>query len=360
MALMLLPHWTDGCIASQEGLFFEASGTTPYHFLTAAAMSANSSNPVRELRYTDNNAAVGVPMMQKMGVKYLMVFTEAAKAQADTRSDLELVARERPVEHLSGRGHRHRRAADGAAGGGQRPRRRPARAQPRAGHQLVPEPRRVGGDARRRRARRVAAHRCAGRPRPPDRRRADGARGARSTSWCPSRPSSRWRSTRSRSATTRWATRDLSFDVSQIGVPVLVKVSYFPNWQVEGADGPVPHRAQLHGGRARRRTHVSFHYEASTLGQVAYLLTFVGFGLLVFWRCRGDVRHRSPHPFMVDAQRPSDWTPADPWDAQGADGYGWSLADDDPLPDDPLPADDTLLGPTTTCCRRHVLARTTT
>ena len=61
MALMLLPHWTDGCIASQEGLFFEASGTTPYHFLTAAAMSANSSNPVRELRYTDNNAAVGVP-----------------------------------------------------------------------------------------------------------------------------------------------------------------------------------------------------------------------------------------------------------------------------------------------------------
>ena len=40
MALMLLPHWTDGCIASMEGLFFEASGTTPYHFLTAAAMSA--------------------------------------------------------------------------------------------------------------------------------------------------------------------------------------------------------------------------------------------------------------------------------------------------------------------------------
>ena len=35
MALMLLPHWTDGCIGSMEGLFFEASGTTPYHFLTA-------------------------------------------------------------------------------------------------------------------------------------------------------------------------------------------------------------------------------------------------------------------------------------------------------------------------------------
>ena len=53
MALMLLPHWTDGCIASMEGLFFEASGTTPYHFVTAAAVSSNSSNPVRELRYDD-------------------------------------------------------------------------------------------------------------------------------------------------------------------------------------------------------------------------------------------------------------------------------------------------------------------
>ena len=47
MALMLLPFWTDGCIGSMEGLYFEASGTTPYHFLTTSAMSEHSSNPVR-------------------------------------------------------------------------------------------------------------------------------------------------------------------------------------------------------------------------------------------------------------------------------------------------------------------------
>ncbi|MCI3949440.1 MAG: hypothetical protein K0R11_1374 [Acidimicrobiales bacterium] len=29
MALMLLPYWTDGCIGSMEGLYFEASATTP-------------------------------------------------------------------------------------------------------------------------------------------------------------------------------------------------------------------------------------------------------------------------------------------------------------------------------------------
>src|ERR1700680_2676952 len=30
----------------------------------------------------------------------------------------------------------------------------------------------------------------------------------------------------------------VSFDVDTIGVPVLVKVSYFPNWQASGAKGP--------------------------------------------------------------------------------------------------------------------------
>ena len=30
----------------------------------------------------------------------------------------------------------------------------------------------------------------------------------------------------------------ISFHVSRVGTPVLVKVSYFPNWQASGADGP--------------------------------------------------------------------------------------------------------------------------
>ena len=30
----------------------------------------------------------------------------------------------------------------------------------------------------------------------------------------------------------------VSFHVSRVGTPVLVKVSYFPNWQVAGATGP--------------------------------------------------------------------------------------------------------------------------
>ena len=96
MALMLLPHWSDGCIGSMEGLFFEASGTTPYHFLTTAAMSKQSSNPVRELRYQDNDASVGVPEMQALGVRYVMVRTAEAKASASQQPELTYITTSGP------------------------------------------------------------------------------------------------------------------------------------------------------------------------------------------------------------------------------------------------------------------------
>ena len=53
-------------------------------------MSKNSSNPVRELRYVDNDASIGVPMLQKLGVKYAMVFTADAKREADANTDRRL------------------------------------------------------------------------------------------------------------------------------------------------------------------------------------------------------------------------------------------------------------------------------
>ena len=95
-ALMMLPYWTDGCIASMEGLYFEASGTTPYHFLTAAAMSSASSNPVRQLRYVNNDAEAGVPELQALGVRYLMVTTDAAIREADAQPELTPITESGP------------------------------------------------------------------------------------------------------------------------------------------------------------------------------------------------------------------------------------------------------------------------
>ena len=53
LALMLLPYWTNGRIASMEGLYYESAATTPYHFMAVAPLSGpgNASNPVRGLDY---------------------------------------------------------------------------------------------------------------------------------------------------------------------------------------------------------------------------------------------------------------------------------------------------------------------
>ena len=50
-ALMLLPFETNGCIDSMEGLLFESSATTPYHFLNQAELSAGPSEPEVGLPY---------------------------------------------------------------------------------------------------------------------------------------------------------------------------------------------------------------------------------------------------------------------------------------------------------------------
>ena len=47
-SLMLLPYWTHGCIDSMEGLLFESSATTPYHFVNQAELSAVPSDPDRD------------------------------------------------------------------------------------------------------------------------------------------------------------------------------------------------------------------------------------------------------------------------------------------------------------------------
>src|SRR5262249_46844262 len=92
-ALMLLPYWTNGCIGSQEGLYYESSATTPYHFLNAAELSDHPSNPVRGLNYPSApDVTEGVQHLQMLGVKYFLAVTPDVEAQANANSNLQLVA----------------------------------------------------------------------------------------------------------------------------------------------------------------------------------------------------------------------------------------------------------------------------
>ncbi len=82
MALMLLPYWTNNCIGSQEGLLFESSATTPYHFLIQAEVSQSPSDPQVGLPYGGLDVALGVQHLQMLGVRYLITETQAATLQA--------------------------------------------------------------------------------------------------------------------------------------------------------------------------------------------------------------------------------------------------------------------------------------
>jgi hypothetical protein len=92
MGPMLLPHFTDGCIGSMEGLYFESSATTPYHFLNASLLSARSSDPQRGLPYTAIDIATGVRHLQEFGVRYYMAFSPEALRQAALVPDLRSIA----------------------------------------------------------------------------------------------------------------------------------------------------------------------------------------------------------------------------------------------------------------------------
>jgi hypothetical protein len=79
-------------------------------------------------------------------------------------------------------------------------------------------------------------------------------------------------------------TSTVSFDVSDVGTPVLVKTSYFPNWQASGADGPwrvAPNLMVV----VPTSEHVELRYGRTPVDWLAWLVTFAGIALaVVLWR----------------------------------------------------------------------------
>jgi hypothetical protein len=81
MALMLFPYWSEGH-PSMEGLFFESSLTTPFHFLNASEVSERPSNPVRGLDYRGLNMERGIAHLAVYDVAYYVSFTEKGASEA--------------------------------------------------------------------------------------------------------------------------------------------------------------------------------------------------------------------------------------------------------------------------------------
>ncbi|MGH9152490.1 MAG: hypothetical protein ACRD03_08855, partial [Acidimicrobiales bacterium] len=263
LALMLLPYWTDGCIGSMEGLYFESSATTPYHFLSASELSRRASRPQRDLPYSDFDLDLGVRHLQLLGSRYFMAFTPEARAAAAAHPDLRLVASAGPfaVNYPTGPGERTWEVHEVAGSDLVVP--------------LENEPAVMTGVGRGEKAwleqsvdwymdpSRWGVHLALdgppGWPRVPDASVAPPAEAV-----APAEVSG-----------VEVGDDRISFDVDRPGSPVLVKASYFPNWKADGARGPWRVSPNVMVVVPTER-HVELHYGTTPVDVAGNGLTVVG------------------------------------------------------------------------------------
>ena len=283
-ALMLLPYWTNGCVDSMEGLLFESSTTTPYHFINQAELSEGPSEPEVGLPYGTVDVTLGVQHLQLLGVKYFMAETPQVEAQANADPSLQLVARTGPWTYtyqgakttttwniymvkdsalvtplrndpvvLSGIGA----AASSWLGNSPDLQTTPIHG-PSIDWYLHP----ARWDVE------LAQSGPASWPR---------------TNVNDIRPSVRHVASTRVSHVTQ-TDSSISFHVTRVGTPVLVKVSYFPNWHASGAAGPwrvTPNLMVV----VPTSHDVTLTYGSSTSDQLGVVLTIIGLvalGILVW------------------------------------------------------------------------------
>jgi phosphomannomutase len=297
-ALMLLPYWTNGCIGSEEGLYYESSATTPYHFLNVAELSDQPANPVVGLDYPSApDVAEGVEHLQMLGVKYFMAETPDIETQADADSNLQLVGTVGPfpVTYTTGstttvdqRTWKIYEIADSA------------QVTP-----LVYQPVVVTGVTQK------GLFGITSKPNP--------------LAWLKTSEAwylnpADWDTYEAQSGPKNWArvapgdtslpettlppvqvsdiqtgTQSISFNVDQTGVPVLVKESYFPNWQVSGAKDVYRVTPNLMVV-IPTADHVTLTYGYTPVDWTGFLLSLLGLaGVVLLWRLRPVVYPNAGH-----------------------------------------------------------------
>ncbi|MGH9002656.1 MAG: hypothetical protein ACRDYV_05965, partial [Acidimicrobiia bacterium] len=270
LALELLPHFTDGRIGSMEGLYFESAGTTPYHFLMVAELAKQPSNPVRDLNYNNlEDFDLGVRHLRMFGVRYYMAQSAEAKAKADVHPGLRKVA-ETGTEGVEPQVARWSvyEVLDS-------PLVEPLTHEPvvvtgAAGHHWL-EPSAAWFDD----------------PAALDRPIADDGPEA----WVRATPEEALEVAKRPLPPVTVSDVDsgddfVRFSVSEPGVPVLVKTSYFPNWKAEGAEGPFRVSPNLMVVIPTDRQ-VTLHYGRTPIDLAGIGLTLLGLGgllLLARWR----------------------------------------------------------------------------
>ena len=114
----------------------------------------------------------------------------------------------------------------------------------------------------------------------------------------------------------------ISFDVDKVGVPVLVKASYFPNWQVSGAQGPYRAAPNLMVV-IPTSTHVSLHYGRTPVDLIGCSSRCSASPALCGSPAAGRSSSRFPRsreePLDPTSARPVEWDTWEEWN--GSDGW---------------------------------------
>ncbi|MCC5953271.1 MAG: hypothetical protein JJU45_14350 [Acidimicrobiia bacterium] len=313
MALMLLPFWTEGCIGSMEGLYFETSVTTPYHFLNQDKLSAAGSNAQRDLPYSpgapdEATFDIGVNHLQMFGVRYYMAISEHMQALADGHPDLLLVAESGPWKVYE--------VADAPL------------VEAVANRPAVVEGVDVAGEVWLDMAVEwyedpLAWDVLLAADGPSDWERIEEG-DLPVVSPEPAVTVSDVHTDEDR----------VSFSVDRTGVPVLVKVSYFPNWTVNGAEGPYRVTPNLMVVIPTAND-VELVYGFTPVDYLSWFLTFLGAAaLILLWRA-GTVAMPPPARFWAEAEGGAVATAPGPPPARPAEG---DIPGVDPAPTTAMPS----------------------
>ncbi len=315
MAMMLLPYWTDGCIGSMEAVYFESSATTPYHFLNQSELSTAPSRAQSGLPYGGFNVADGVTHLQLLGVRYYMTYTDAAAAAADQEGRLSLLATSGPWRVYA--------VADAEL------------VTALANEPAVVRDAPSGGEAWQDLSVEWYQDADEGGLSGPDEQVLLAASGPSSWQRVDEGETPDTRTTGEATTVTNIRSGDdsVSFDVDQVGTPVLVKVSYFPNWTASGADGPYRVTPNLMVV-VPTSTHVELSYATTPVDLLGWTATVVGAGALVPMVLRRPRRPEPPAFPLIEGELLA--VTAQPWPTISWDG-GDAVR---PAPADDVAADD--------------------
>jgi hypothetical protein len=275
MAPMLVSLFSDGCIGSMEGLYFESSTTTPFHFIDQRELSYQCSCAQRNLPYRSTlDVAQGVEHLQMLGVKYYAASTAPAKAAADANPDLVPIAQSAPwkiyevqnsdlVEPLANQPAvltNHNNGLDWVYGTSD-PHTPPVDAQGKTVTANGPAMTWYTDPAK------WNVYLAADGP----------------SSWArvkdgetpPTQPVPK-----ATVSNVHEGTDTIDFDVDRTGTPILVKTSYFPTWKAEGAEGPYRVTPNLMVV-VPTSNHVHLKFTKTSIDYLANGLTILGIVLVI-------------------------------------------------------------------------------